>query len=136
MNAIIPDGMQDFELREWLKQKIVELDETKRKIRDQIRQFSSERVARKSREDFAWLRKAKAKVSFLIAEREELRGVLGDVNQRLKDTRKMINNASRPNMKLAQAFMMLAEEKLNDDIFRRLENEALTLLERDGKFIQ
>ena len=30
MSAVIPEELQDFELREWLKGKILELDETKR----------------------------------------------------------------------------------------------------------
>lgn len=135
MNDVIPEGLQDFELREWLKQKILELDETKRKIRDQIRYFSNEQVSKKSREDFAWLRKAKAKISFLVAEREELRKVLSDVNQRLKETKKILNNTPRPDLKLAQAFMMLAEQKLNGEEFSKLEMEAVSLLNGDEKFL-
>ncbi len=136
MSMLVPEGLRDTELREWLKQKIQELDETKRSIRDQIRQFSNERLARKTRSDFVWLRKAKAKISFLVEEREELRQLLGDVNQRLKTARELIHSHKRPNIKLAQAFMMLAEDKLNGELFHALENEALSLLDelpRDEK---
>lgn len=129
MNYAIPEHLHDFELREWLKNKISELDETKRTIRDQIRQFSNERASRKTREDFAWLRKAKAKISFLIAQREELRGVLGDVNVRLKEAKRKLNSNKRPNIKLAQAFMMVAQEKLNEDLYSSLESEALLLID-------
>ncbi|ARU54686.1 MAG: hypothetical protein MI864_26045 [Pseudomonadales bacterium] len=132
MNYAIPEHLHDFELREWLKNKISELDETKRTIRDQIRQFSNERASRKTREDFAWLRKAKAKISFLIAQREELRGVLGDVNVRLKEAKRKLNSNKRPNIKLAQAFMMVAQEKLNEDLYSSLESEALLLIDLEN----
>lgn len=132
MSLIIPEGLRDSELREWLKQKILELDETKRSIRDQIRQFSNEHLAPKTRSDFVWLRKAKAKISFLVEEREELKRVLGDVNQRLKSARELLHSHKRPNVRLAQIFMMLAEDKLNAELFRTLETEALSLLDEKG----
>ena len=52
--------------RLWLIDRMNELDETKRSIRTHIREMSNNFQGKKDREFFAWLHRAKSKISHLI----------------------------------------------------------------------
>ena len=123
----VPRHLSDSELREWLLDKMNEIDSIKRQIRDQLSRFSHE-TRNKTQHDFIWVRKAKGKIGILTEERERLRKLLGDVNHRIKQYRITKNTRQRPSPELAQCFMMLAEELLDQDTYLTIENKALNMV--------
>lgn len=127
---IVPQNLSDNDLREWLIARMNELDVAKRHITEQLSRYHEDTwIPRERGRDFyAWVRRAKAKQSHLKEERERLRGKLGEVNARIKEDRRK-KNGKVPKINLAQCFMVAAEDLLDPETYREIENKALTILE-------
>ena len=107
--------------REALLALMNEIDAERRLIKSRMRMFSNS-----PREDGGWvgssryanLRKLKDKLSFLLEEREYVRGRLG----RLKNDRKALNkalNSRKP--EFCHAFVAAAERMLDQELFLEIE---------------
>lgn len=126
-----PVGQPDVVLKQWLIDEMENLDRQKRDIRQQIRDRSVD-DKHKDRAYFSWLRKAKAKISFLVEEREAIRQELGALNQRIKSENLKRHRLHQTPLTLAQAFMMIAEAEMNPDEYDALVNVARTEIDNSG----
>ena len=123
-----PPGLSHQEEREWYLARIEEIDSAKRHIRDQLSRFSHESEGQKTREDFIWIRRAKAAASHYTSERERLRKKVVDLNAIIRERRRIENSGKRPPLNLAQCFMMLTEDMLPNEDYVRIEIRAVELL--------
>lgn len=104
-----------------------ELDETKRSIRSQLSQISSEpnETTPVGRERQTRIRRMKDKISFLTEEREIVRKRLGEIKTN-------INTANRMQHKYKNgfelAFLVAAEKTLGEEQFLELEAQATIIL--------
>jgi hypothetical protein len=126
----MPRDLAPEEKRQWLIHYMNELDETKRSIRAQIREKSNNYHGKKDREFFAWLRRAKSKVSHLIAEREECRQMLGAIKGQTIRRNRVVNEARRHGPTFAECFYASAQEILPQEMLSEIELKALELSDR------
>lgn len=106
-----------------------ELDEEKRRLRDALRKYSNEAYGQsglKGRERFGKIRRMKAKLGYLVEEREALRKRLGQINGDQKALNRAMNIKS-PQFK--DAFLAAAERMLSEEQFLALELKAMEILE-------
>lgn len=107
-----------------------ELDEEKRRLRDALRKYSNETQGQgglAGRERFAKLRRMKARLGFLIEEREAIRRKLGQLKGDQKSLNRIMNERT-PEFK--DAFMAAAERMLSEEQFTEIELKAMELLDR------
>ena len=123
----MPRELAPEEKRQWLIDRMNELDETKRSIRAQIREMSNDYDGKKDREFFVWLRRAKSKISHLIAEREECRQMLGAIKGQTTRRNRVVNEARRHGPGFAECFYAAAQEKLPQEVLTEIELKALEL---------
>lgn len=118
---IIPRNISDNELREWLIDKMAEIDAVKRSVTEQMSRHHT-KVKPKDREGnfYTWIKRVKSFKSHLTEERERLRSILGEVNAKIKENRILKNKRlAQPNF--AQFFMIAAEDLLDDEMYRQIE---------------
>jgi uncharacterized protein YukE len=89
---IIPPSFNLEEKRKFLLDNVAELDATKRKIKSQIRNNSNNFKGKKDKRFFSWVREAKSKISHLQEEREECRYMVGNINETLKNRKRVVNS--------------------------------------------
>ena len=127
---IVPYNISDNALREWLKEKINLIDSKKRYVTEQMSRFHEEKTPKnRDRNFYVWIKKAKSFQSHLTEERDRLTILLGKTNKRLRENRKIKNSKSKPKLQLAQCFMMAAEEILDPDVFYKIEQKAIEIIE-------
>lgn len=114
--------MNDEEYRQILIDRIEKIDETKREIRALIHQTGIEARERGEFMDQRWLRRAKDKINNLTHERDDLRKVLHEVNDRIKQKRRATHG--QPGLELAQEFVRVAKYHLPEDQFEKLLHES------------
>lgn len=125
----VPANIADEDLRTWLIEKINLIDATKRSVTEQMSRFHDETIPKdRNRNFYAWIKRAKSYRSHLTEERARLVKLLGGTNTRLKENRRL-KNKTKPNLQLAQTFMMVAEEVLDLETYKTIENKALNVLE-------
>lgn len=127
MSTVIPRGLSDTQLRDWLIQEIANIDIERRNLKAQIGTLSRTRKPGANRDEE--LREAAEELLAKFQTREDLRILLGDVNARIKATNRRLNNARKREVNLATAFMNVAEEMLDPDVFAEIEQQALKVLE-------
>jgi hypothetical protein len=131
MDVQIPFGLNDEELREFLIQRMNEVDEIKREIRLQIHSASNRAKASKAVIDQKWLRNAKGKIRHLTNERNDIRLELSKVNNRIKESNRKRNGNRIESM--ATAFMRTAKEMLDPEMYLRIYDIAAEELVNIGK---
>lgn len=109
-----------------------ELDETKRSIRSQLSQLSSEPTESTpvGRERQTRIRKMKDKISFLTEEREIVRSRLGEIKTNSSSAKRM-HHKYKNGFELA--FLVAAEKTLPEDQFLELESQAHLILSQIAK---
>jgi predicted metal-dependent hydrolase len=126
----VPTNLSDKDLREWLIEKVNLIDATKRNVTEQMSRYHDETLPRKrGREYFTWIKSTKSFKSHLTEERTRLSRLIHACNERLKADRQIKSNCKKPTLQLSQCFMMVAEDMLDADTYRQLENRALLALE-------
>ena len=126
----VPSNLSDQHLREWLIEKINLIDATKRSVTEQMSRFHDDTIPKdRDRNYYAWIKRAKSYKSHLTEERSRLTLILGGTNKRLKEMRRMKSSKAKPSIQLAQCFMMIAEDVLDPDVFRQIEQKSLDALE-------
>ncbi|MBI2381392.1 MAG: hypothetical protein HYV16_11625 [Gammaproteobacteria bacterium] len=131
MLTSVPTHLNDNELREWLIQEIANVDDERRTIKADIANLSRTKLRTKSRDNADRDAQLKHLGELLLArfqDREDLRILLGDVNARIRATNRRLNSAKKRDLNLAAAFMNVAEEMLDPDLFATIELEALKIL--------
>lgn len=115
----VPNGLNDSELRSWLIDRICVLDAEKRVIKMQLLRYDQGDRGRGSK----WRDRAQTKLDHLKDERECVRAMLSDVNQRIRATRALKNRGAHP-IEPCQAFVGLAERYLAQDDYEWLWAQA------------
>jgi len=121
---IPPPTFNIEEKRKFLLDKMAELDAIKRNIKNQIREKSNNFDGKKDREFFIWLRKSKSKISHLQEVREECRRMIGEINEKLKARKRVLNSHTSTH---AQFFMAAAQELLDEETFDRISAKAVEI---------
>jgi hypothetical protein len=130
MNQTIAKKLEEFgNDKTALMALMSELDEEKRRLRDALRKYSNEAYGQSGlagRERFGKIRRMKAKLGFLVEEREALRKKLGQLNGDQKALKRAMNTKS-PQFK--DAFLAAAERMLSDEQLLALELKAVEILD-------
>lgn len=130
MSILIPRHLSDHELREWLIQEIANIDLERRSLKQEIGEMARKpgplKLKVKKHQEL------EAESALLFQKREDLRILLGDVNARIKTTNRRINNVPKRDIKLAMAFMTVAEELLDPERFAQIEQQALKIMESNA----
>jgi len=115
--------------RDELKALIASIDETKRSIRSQLSQLSSEprEGMERGRARQAKIRRMKDKMSFLIEEREHVRVKLGT----MKAQKKQLHVATSRRPTLNDAIVAVLMVSLSEEEFLAMELKAVGLLNNE-----
>ena len=127
---IIPQGLADHERREWLVQRMDEIDAGCRELVAQ-RQTELRKAPSARRTDLVdWERRLLVTVNALKGERGEVRTLLSETNARIKDARRKLHGASLKDHSVATAFHFIACQHLNEETLADWEAQALAMVER------
>jgi len=114
--------------KEKILAKMLEIDETKRNIRRQIRSEGEDAKKNRRQVNHSWIAKAKDKINHLIEDRDALRLMLGELKERKKEDNRILNRSTsdhRIKALIQHEFLSIARDRLNPSIFDEIYDEAV-----------